>query len=218
MTDHEYPAPQSQPQPQPESRVSTAERSRVIDRLTWGYAYDYLDEEEFERRVGEAHSALTHGALVTLVSDLPEPPAEATESAEREQTRVETGTAGTRHLRQTETFAAILGGSERKGAWRPARSSRAFALLGGIELDFRDAVMPPGVTEISVFCMLGGLEITVPPELNVELSGIPVLGGFENNAGAGSAAGPTLRINGVAILGGVEVKAKGPRKRKGKRA
>ena len=212
MTDFEHNTPRSQPEPRPESRVSTAERSRVIDRLTWGYAYDYLDEEEFERRVGEAHSASTHAALVTLVSDLPESPAEP---AQDEQTAVATN-AG--HVRQTETFAAVLGGSERKGAWRPARRSRAFALLGGIELDFREAIMPPGVTEISVFCMLGGLEITVPPELNVELSGIPILGGFENNAGTGSPGGPTLRIKGVAVLGGVEVKAKAARKRKGKRA
>jgi hypothetical protein len=42
---------------------------------------------------------------------------------------------------------ALLGGSERRGAWTPPRELYTIAVMGGAGLDFREAVMPPGVTE-----------------------------------------------------------------------
>ena len=69
--------------------------------------------------------------------------------------------------------------------------------------------MGPGVTEISVFAILGGVEIIVPPDLQVESGGIGILGGFdcaeEVRRGYDPDA-PRLKINGLAILGGAEVK------------
>jgi predicted membrane protein len=52
--------------------------------------------------------------------------------------------------------------------------------MGGSELDFREAVMGPGVTELQIFAVCGGVEVVVPPGLNVESHGIAIMGGFEH--------------------------------------
>ena len=80
--------------------------------------------------------------------------------------------------------------------------------MGGAELDFREAALAPGVTEVKVFSLLGGVEVIVPPGLNVECRGIALLGGFEHLADAEmhpDPHAPTLRITGLALMGGVHV-------------
>ena len=81
-------------------------------------------------------------------------------------------------------------------------------------LDFRDAQLGPGVTNVYVLAMMGGVEIIVPPGLRVESNGIGIMGGFEHSGprvDVSSGSGPILRISGVAIMGGVEIKEKPPK-------
>jgi len=107
----------------------------------------------------------------------------------------------------------VLGGASRSGRWIPARRIRAVGSLGGVKLDFRDAIFSPGVTEVHAFAVLGGVEILVPPGVRVETAGIGVLGGFESSATVAPPQhpdAPLLRITGVALLGGVEVTVRYP--------
>lgn len=184
-------------------RVTAAQRDQIIERLSDGYAHGLLEEEEFERRVNETQTVATQDELLALVADLP---------AVDEHPQSGLHAAGIRisphEIRPYESFLAILGGSDRKGPWRPARRSRAVAVLGGVDLDFRDAIMAPGVTEIKVVCVLGGVDIIVPAGMNVEANGIAILGGFDNRAGSGDPGAPTIRVSGFAILGGVDIKVK----------
>jgi hypothetical protein len=96
-------------------------------------------------------------------------------------------------------------------------AAAALARPDGIELDFRDAILPGGDITIAATCILGGMEITVPPEMQVIDSGVAILGGREI-AGASEESirpgAPVLRISGFCLLGGVEVKRKS---RKGQR-
>ncbi len=201
--------------PIPRSRITTDQRDRIIDRLSKSYAHDHIDGEEFERRVTEAQNVVTHEALLSLVADLPIVHEESN-PAPRSDTRPDSEIGiNSGEVRASESFVAILGGSDRRGPWRPARRSNAVAILGGVDLDFRDALIPPGVTEIEVFCFLGGVDIIVPPGVNVEMSGVPILGGFDNKAGSGDPGAPTLKITGFVLLGGVDVKVKQKKKRWG---
>ena len=85
--------------------------------------------------------------------------------------------------------------------------------MGGVDLDFREARMGPGVIELSVFAIIGGVTIIVPPDLQVESDGIGIMGGFECSeevrAGHDPDA-PILKINGLAMMGGVDVKVREP--------
>ena len=118
-------------------------------------------------------------------------------------------------------LAGVLGGSTRGGAWIAPREMYAVALMGGVELDFREAAFGPGVTEVTVFALWGGVDIVVPPGLQVECSGAGILGGFERTpdelADASAASldpgSPVLRVNGVALMGGVDVSTRLPGER-----
>ena len=64
-----------------------------------------------------------------------------------------------------------------------------------------------------MLAVLGGIEIVVPPEMAVEVDGMGVLGGFEYQTDAPLRSNPdllTLRVRGLAILGGVTVEVRLP--------
>ena len=55
---------------------------------------------------------------------------------------------------------------------------------------------------------MGGIEIIVPPGLNVDANGVAIMGGFESRARQFRPAARTrrvLRINGFVLMGGVEI-------------
>ena len=54
---------------------------------------------------------------------------------------------------------------------------------------------------------MGGVSITVPEDMDVDVSGIGFMGGFDHKAsGPGGPGAPRLRVVGFAMMGGVEVK------------
>jgi hypothetical protein len=102
---------------------------------------------------------------------------------------------------------AIMGGVNRTCNSQDFQGGSATVFIGACELDLRPARIahPPAV--IDAFAWWGGVEITVPEDWTVELRGVPILGGFEDNTRP-PADGPTQRlvVRGMAIMGGVEVK------------
>ena len=107
-------------------------------------------------------------------------------------------------------IVAAMGGTERKGSWIVPQHLKVWAVAGGAALDLREARFAPGRTVIEVFAFMGGVEIIVPPGVRVETSSMSaVAGGIENKAGDATALSPlhpVVRLSGLVIFGGVEVK------------
>jgi hypothetical protein len=85
--------------------------------------------------------------------------------------------------------------------------------MGGAVLDFREARLPPGTTEVTVFALMGGAQIIVPPGLAVEMDGSAFMGGFEHMERAPAEADPerpVLRVSGFVLMGGVAVETRLP--------
>jgi len=181
-------------------------RQITIDALCEHFANDAMTVEEFERRVDLAHGASTRDELRELLSDLPSGSLPAAAGAT--QPAVRGATVPTEHVKETGHHIAILGGVRRAGSWTPARTNHVVSIMGGAELDFREARLPAGVTEVKIYTIMGGVEVIVPPDLAVESHGIGILGGFEH-AGEDSMAtdpsAPILRVTGISLMGGVEV-------------
>ena len=180
-------------------------RTEVIAALSHAFARDDREIEELDRRLELVHRAGSVAELDALVADV----APAARAVSLRRTANVT-TPLDRPERQA--LVAIMGGVERSGRWTvPARLS-AHCLMGGISLDFREADLGPGVTELSILCMMGGVEIIVPPHINVQLAGSAILGGFDQSHPGADAldAEPvaTLRITGVAFAGGVGVETR----------
>jgi hypothetical protein len=182
-------------------------REQAIAQLSDAFAHDLIGVDEFEHRLTLAHRADTVAEVEQTVSDLTatahaaalvparaQPPVRATE-------------------RESASLLALFGGVERRGPWTLPRRLQAFAILGGIVLDFREALLSPGVTEIYVLALLGGAQIIVPPGLSVEVSGTAIMGGFghmERIAEQLDPDRPVLRVHGLAIMGGVAVETRLP--------
>ena len=182
-------------------------RDQTITALCDHFANDRLTVEEFERRLDVATRAQTLPELETLLADLPsESITAAPEAAARQMT------APGMHSRDSQTLIAVMGGVERRGAWQPARKTTLIAVMGGAILDFREVQLPPGETEITIIGMMSGAEIIVPPEMNIDVGGIALMGGFSHSQqrpGTASANAPVLKIDGFIMMGGVDVRAPG---------
>ena len=82
------------------------------------------------------------------------------------------------------------------------------AVLGGIELDLRTAVIT-GTVVLEARCVLGGIDIYAPRYARVIVNGSPILGGIENATRFPQGANeqtPTIIVNASCVLGGLEVK------------
>jgi hypothetical protein len=181
-------------------------RDRAIARLNEAFANDHLALDEFESRLTVAHHADTIATIEQLTRDLP-----AATTPIREVALVPTIASSL--VPASKTMIAIMSGVQRKGVWTPARVSRVAAIMGGAELDFREAQLGPGVTELQIFACMGGVHIIVPPTLAVDMDGSALLGGFDQTDRAPVTPDPSrplLRITGFAFMGGVHVETRLP--------
>ncbi len=209
---------------------SPLERDRVVEALCDHYARDHLAMDEFERRVDRAHRARTRAELREVLSGLPALTGSGSAGASGVPADPRTaGTSGGTGVARTDapenprswialdpgipvperqTEIAIFSGRVRKGGWIPARRILGLAMMGGVELDFREAQLPPGETRVVVMACMGGVDVVVPPGVRVETDGFALLGGFDEDVDIFEAAepdAPVIRISGFAFLGGVDV-------------
>lgn len=195
-------------------RVSDEERHQVAEVLRRAAGEGRLDLEELEERLESAFAAKTYGELVPLVRDLPTGGADVdlTGSA-----RPEVAHHG--DLATPSASVAIMGAVERHGAWELGERHTALAMMGGVEIDLRQAALPREAT-ITAVAVMGGITITVDQYTRVDADGLGIMGSFGEVrprvapvTGPGS---PLVRVRGVALMGAVEVVRK-PREGKGRR-
>ncbi|MCX5198401.1 DUF1707 domain-containing protein [Streptomyces sp. NBC_00249] len=203
----------SAPAPEPAAlRASDADRERVVDRLRDAVAEGRLDMEEFEERLEAAYTSRTYAELEPLTRDLPavspvagEFPAAAGQPGSGSWAgRI--GGSGT-----SATGVAVMGAFQRRGRWTVPRRFNAFALMGGGEIDLREANFAEREVVISCVAVMGGIQITVPPGVDVEVRGIGIMGGFDQRRSGDHAAepgAPRVVVTGLAFWGGVEIKVK----------
>jgi predicted membrane protein len=106
----------------------------------------------------------------------------------------------------TVSAIAVLAGVHRGNNSRAFRGGDLTAIMGGCEIDLRQAAID-GDAVIDVFAMWGGIELKVPEDWTVASRVVPILGGFEDKTRPQrGAATHRLLIRGFAIMGGIEVK------------
>lgn len=82
-------------------------------------------------------------------------------------------------------------------------------MWGGGEIDLREARFESAETVIRCFTIMGGMGVTVPPELTVRVRGFGLMGGFGDRAtGEGTPGSPRVTVTGFALMGGIGVERK----------
>lgn len=158
----------------PELRASDADRERVAEVLRDAVAEGRLDMEEFEERLDATFRARTYGELAPLTRDLPvgtvavpkvdmvkKPEGSDRSWADRIVGGEGSSTAG----------VAVMSGFQRKGRWTVPRRFNCFAFWGGGEIDLREADFADREVVINCVAIMGGMQVTVPPGVEVVVRG-----------------------------------------------
>ncbi|MET9447260.1 DUF1707 SHOCT-like domain-containing protein [Streptomyces cinerochromogenes] len=203
----------------PDLRASDADRDRVAEVLRDALAEGRLDMAEFEERLESAYRARTYGELAPLTRDLPAAGAAAPRVSFAKEPAVSDGWAGriTGGGGSSTGAVAVMSGFERKGRWTVPKRFSCFTFMGGGELDLREADFADREVEISCVAIMGGVQVTVPPGVEVVVRGIGVMGAFQHprDDGPPEPGAPRVVITGFAFWGGVGVERKLPRAKRG---
>ncbi|MFD7813210.1 DUF1707 domain-containing protein [Streptomyces sp. NPDC059785] len=196
----------------PELRASDADRERVAEHLRDALAEGRLDMEEFEERLEATYKARTYGELAPITRDLPvgAPPAPPISMVKEP---AEPGSWGARIVggEGSSTWGvAVLSGFQRKGRWTAPRRFNCFAFWGGGEVDLREADFADREIVVNCVAVMGGMNVIVPPGVEVVVRGIGVMGGFDHSEEGvpGDPGAPRVVVTGFAFWGGVGVERK----------
>src|ERR1022692_3231725 len=184
-------------------RAADADREGVADVLREAVAQGRISFDELDERIDRVYSAKTYADLEAITRDLPAS-GTVTPAAARGGAHPRDRIGGTPG---TTLSVAILGSVRRRGTWVVPPSYTAFTILGSVQLDLRQARFSEPEVTITVYTLLGGVEIIVPDDVEVEVGGIGIMAAFDHSAnGAGVPGAPRLKVTGLALMGSVDVK------------
>ncbi|SHO47815.1 LiaF transmembrane domain-containing protein [Anaerocolumna xylanovorans] len=102
--------------------------------------------------------------------------------------------------------SAIFAGNEYHVHGEKFMGTNMNAIFGGVELDLREAIIEEDIV-INATVAFGGIDITVPGNVNVKVSNIPIFGGVSNKAGRTyNESLPTIYVNSTCMFGGIDIK------------
>lgn len=202
-------------------RISDDDRHQVAELLRDAAGEGRLDMDELEERIEATYAAKIYADLVPIVADIPgEAPTAGglavpgpSGLAQPNPVPLEKRSTGPLlPASRYESSYAVMSGVERKGVWQVGPTHNAFTMMGGIEIDLREAQFTSHEVVINASAIMGGIDITVNAWTRVVVEGMGIMGGFdqardkvEPQYDAGS---PVVRVKGVALMGGVTVTRK----------
>lgn len=180
-------------EPRPPAPLTDAERETAAERLADAAGAGRLTLEEFSDRVGVVWGAEDRADLERATAGIELPPPVGS-------------------TRTVSTVVCVMGDQRRAGRWRlPARLT-GWVLMGDIHLDLRSVVCAEPEVEITTWAVMGDLRIVVPDGVEVELSGLTMMGDKELRlAPVPRVPGtPLLRVRAYALMGDVKIRSSSP--------
>lgn len=178
------------------SRAADTDRIELAQLLAYAAEQGRLQLKDYEDRLVKAYAATTYEELDQLRADLPGAP-------------INPRRGGIPNPAPSTLLLALLSGFERRGRWNVPKKLTTFALWGSGVVDLRYADFTSTEVEIHAVSIMGVTNILLPPEVNVEVRGHGVMGGFDRKAlGQGIPGAPKVKIHGFSLWGGVGVKRK----------
>jgi hypothetical protein len=188
-------------------RASDKDRESAAEVLREAAGDGRLNMTELDERLEAVYEARTYAELEPIIGDLPHqviaPAAPASPPAPASAVEPSAGKPS------SGSAVAVMSGFSRKGAWVVPADFTAVVVMGGGELDLRDAQFSAPVVNIHATAIMGAIAIIVPEDAEVQVTGVGLLGVFEHGpTGAGRPGGPKIHIGGVAFWGAVDVRRK----------
>ena len=101
-------------------------------------------------------------------------------------------------------MVAIMSGSHRRGRFRAVGSINAISIMGGDEIDLREAEIEGGELTLNLVAVMGGAEIYIPDSIELDVGGFSLMGG---NTEIGSErpprpGAPVIQLRAWNLMGG----------------
>jgi hypothetical protein len=188
----------------PQMRASDADRDRVAEILGEAFSEGRLTSEEHSERLERLYAAKTYAELEPLTDDLPRPSVSLDKEA-----GLPSGAPLPPPVRASSEIHCYFAGAERKGRWLVEPKTDVTCFFGGVDLDYRTAVLTQREVTLNVSCVFGGVDLVVPPGVRVESSVSAILGGVDvpDNDDLDPRA-PVIRVTGFVLFGGIGIKRK----------
>lgn len=202
----------------PQLRASDHDREQVAQVLHRAAADGRITMDELEDRLDVVYAAKTRAELVHPVADIP---ADGTSALvpvrEGAGQRLVGGAPG------SASSIAVMSGTERRGSWVVPAKHTSVAFWGGVTLDLRQTRFAEPRVTITAVAVMGGIDVLVPDDVDVDVTGTGVMGAFELQERGGVAphappGAPHVQVTGLAFWGAVNiirVPAKGRLERSG---
>jgi predicted membrane protein len=101
---------------------------------------------------------------------------------------------------------AIVGGISRKNNSQSFQGGELTAVMGGCEIDLRDARMAGPTAVIDCFTMWGGIVIQIPPDWAIDPQISVFAAGFDDQSKPPVQPVGRLIVRGTAVMAGIEIK------------
>ena len=182
----------------PRDLVTEAERDQAIAALRHHTAAGLLSLDDFATGVELVLVAKTRAELIEITGLLPA-----------------TVEGPNPHVDPPRRWAVgVLSGEKVRGPWKLEEHMHAVALLGSAQIDLCDAQVVGDEATIYVIALFGGVEVEVPEGLQVELSGVAIMGSkaYKVKRCDPIAGMPRVRVRAFTVCGGVTVRTRKFRK------
>ena len=171
-----------------EKRASDAEREQIVVRLRDASAEGRLTLEELADRTALAYRAQSHAELAPLTEDLP-------------------AAAAISRRKPVRWTVVVIGEAKRRGRWRIAGHTAVVMGIGDCELDLRQAELDGEAVTLTVVQLIGDTTIVVPHHVDVELSGLLLIGSKSDEGSEEDFApsAPRVRVRVFGLIGELTV-------------
>ena len=186
-------------------RISDEDRHRVAEVLRQAAGEGRIDIEELDERLEATYQAKTYGELVPITVDLPTGPGPAVPP----RPDLPTSPPGPRY----SSSVAVMSETRRTGAWVVEDGHTAFALMGSVVLDLRDARFEQREVTVNASAVMGEVKVLVDAATTVRMEGFGVMGEYSEQRPKvpfdADNPGVTVRVRGLALMGSVHVQRRG---------
>jgi hypothetical protein len=184
-----------------QQRISDEERQQVAEALRQAAGEGRLDVDELDQRLEATFVARTYADLVPLTSDLP---------AATVGSLPVPRSAGLVVAPGYEKSFAMMSTTRRRGAWQAGPQHRAFAVMGGVVIDLREAILTSREIDIKASVVMGSVDVVVDEQTVVICDGRAFMGDYSESRSKVRAQprpdSPVVRVLGRALMGRVNVR------------